>query len=130
MLPLHLVEQKLEFVSEEFRDIILEIRNLVAEIAPDAVEVIHSRGFTYYHQDRGGPVSAGVCQTAIYPGCVRLAFNQGVFMTDPKGYLHGDRLAKRYLELRNYEDIPWEDIKELIQESSDLDPQKFANFPL
>jgi hypothetical protein len=32
--------------------------------------------------------------------------------------------------LRNYDDIPWEDIKELIQESSDLDPQKFANFPL
>jgi hypothetical protein len=130
MLPIHVVEQKLEFVSSELRDIVIEIRNLVAEIAKDAVEVTHSKGFTYYHKGKGGPVSAGICQTAIYPGCVRLAFIHGAFIADPKGYLQGERLAKRYLELKSYDQIPWEDIKDLIQESSDFDPRNIVNFPL
>jgi hypothetical protein len=90
MLPERFIEKHLEQIPAELRDIVLEIRNIVASVAPDATESQHSRGFSYYHKERGGPVSAGICQIGIYRDHIRLGFIHGAFLPDPESLLVGE----------------------------------------
>jgi hypothetical protein len=126
MLPIRQVERILEFSNQDHKDIVLELRNLVAEIAPDATEVTHSRGLTYYFAKKGGPVSAGICQIGIYPDHIRLAFNHGAFLPDPQGLLEGTCLAKRFMRINSFTLAPWAAIKNLISISSQFDPRTLS----
>ena len=122
MLPEHYIEKHLEMVPPELRDIVLEIRNIVASIAPNATEIQHSRGFSYYFKERGGPVSAGICQIGIFSDHIRLGFIHGAFLPDPKGLLVGEPKYKKHVRLYSYEDAPWEYLRQLIEASSRFDP--------
>jgi hypothetical protein len=122
MLPEHYIEKHLQQVPPDLCDIVLEIRNIVASIAPGATESQHSRGFSYYFKERGGPVSAGICQTGIFSDHVRLGFIHGAFLPDPQGLLVGEPKYKKHLRIYHYEDAPWEYIRELILASSQFDP--------
>jgi hypothetical protein len=122
MLPERYVEKYLQQVRPELRDIVLEIRNIVASIAPDATESQHSRGFSYYHKERGGPVSAGICQIGIFHDHIRLGFIHGAFLPDPKGLLLGQPKYKKHVRLYHYEEAPWEYLRDLIAASSHFDP--------
>lgn len=122
MLPTPHLERYLDLIQPELRDIVLELRSLIAQVAPDATEVAHSKGFTYYHAERGGPVSAGICQISILRDHIRLAFIHGAFLPDPKGLLEGDRKYKRYVRIYSYEAAPWAYFKDLITWSSCFDP--------
>jgi len=124
MLPIHQIDNLLKFCSQDHKDIVYELRNLVAEIAPTATEVVHSRGLTYFHAARGGPVSAGICQIGLYSDHIRLSFNLGVFLKDPNRLLEGKdtRLAKRYIRIDSYDQAPWDALKGLMIESSQFDP--------
>ena len=122
MLPARYVEKQLEYVNPGLRDIVLEIRNIVASIAPAATERQHSRGFSYYDRERGGPVSAGICQIILYPDHVRLGFIHGTFLPDPQGLLVGEPRYKKHLRVYRYEDAPWDYIRQLIEASSRFDP--------
>jgi hypothetical protein len=102
------------------------LRNLIAEVAPQATEIILWRGLTYYDESRGGPISAGVCQIRIEKDNVQLAFTHGAFLPDPKHLLEGTRLAKRFVKLRSFEEAPWEDLKNLISASSAFDPRSLS----
>jgi hypothetical protein len=123
MLPERFIEKHLEYLNPELCDIVLEIRNIVANIAPDATEQQHSRGFSYYHRQRGGPVSAGICQIGIYPDHIRLAFIHGAFIPDPEKMLVGKEKAKRHMRIYHYEGAPWEYIRGLIKAHSRFDPR-------
>jgi hypothetical protein len=122
MLPERYIEKYLQQVPPELRDIVLEIRNIVASVAPDATETQHSRGFSYYYKERGGPVSAGICQIGIFRDHVRLGFIHGAFLPDPQGRLVGEPKYKKHLRIYHYEDAPWEYIRQLITASSRFDP--------
>ena len=54
--------------------IILELRNIVASLAPEAAEEFRNKGFILYDARRGGPVSAGICQILIIHDHIELAF--------------------------------------------------------
>jgi hypothetical protein len=123
MLPYQTVERCLAGLSKEFQDIVLELRNLVAIIAPGVTETAHNKGFSYYYARLGGPVSAGVCQIGIYPDHVRLAFNHGVFLPDPEGLLRGEEKVKRYVSLATFENTPWDALEELIRASLRFNPR-------
>lgn len=123
MLPIHQVETFLRHTPAHLQDIVLELRNIVASIASDAVEVIRWRGLSYFHEGRGGVVSAGICQIGIHEDHVRLAFIHGAFLSDPKQLLTGNQKAKRFIKIKLYEEAPWEDLKQLIEESSRFDPR-------
>ncbi len=127
MLPTKFLEKYLENVPSAFQDIVLELRSLIVSVAPGVTEKGHSRGFTYYYPERGGTVSAGVCQIFIFPDHVRLAFIHGAFLPDPQGLLEGRTYPKRYVRLTDYASVPWEDLKELISYHARFDPytQKF-----
>jgi hypothetical protein len=122
MLSTHSIEQYLEHFNPEIRDIVWELRNIFASVAPTATEVIRRNGLSYFHQQRGGPVSAGICQVMILSDTIRLAFIHGAFLPDPGHLLEGDRHYKRYVKIISYESAPWEALKELIIASSHFDP--------
>jgi hypothetical protein len=123
MLPRREIELFLQNTPEKYQDIVLELRNLIVSVAPDAVEVMRWGGLSYFHPGGGGIVSAGICQIGIHADHVRLAFIHGAFLPDPAGLLEGDRKAKRYIRIPSYEKAPWEDMKELIRASSRFDPR-------
>ena len=122
MLPERSIENYLQQVPAELRDIVLEIRNIVASVTPDATESQHSRGFSYYYKERGGPVSAGICQIGIFHDHIRLGFIHGVFLADPEGLLVGEPKYKKHVRIYHYEEAPWEYLKQLIEASSRFNP--------
>jgi hypothetical protein len=121
MLPIAVIEKFLFRVKPDLRDIVLELRNLIAEAAPQAHEEIRHHSLSYYYEKQGGPVSAGICGIGIYVDHVRLIFIHGYFLPDPEGLLEGERKYMRYVKLTYFESAPWKALKELISESSRLD---------
>ena len=122
MLPRSALETFLLQAPPELRDIVLELRNVIASVAPHAAETVLWKGINYYDKARGGPVSAGICQIGVMDDHVRLGFIHGAFLPDPKGLLEGDRKAKRFVRLFSYDDAPWDDLKDLITTSARFDP--------
>lgn len=129
MLPSHSLDKFLRHTPPHLQDIVIELRNIIASVAPGVTETVHRNGFSYYFKERGGPVSTGVCQIGIREDHVRLAFIHGAFLPDPKGLLEGNPLYKRFIRIYSYEDAPWEDLKDLITASSRFDPRKLKVNP-
>lgn len=123
MLPLHEVEAFLQHTPANLQEIVLELRNIIVEVAPDAVEVIRWGGLSYFHEGRGGIVSAGIAQIGIHEDHVRLAFIHGAFIPDPRHMLEGKQKAKRFIRIESYESAPWDYFKELIRASANFDPR-------
>jgi len=122
MLPERDVEKHLHYIAPELCDIVLDIRNIVAEVAPEATEWQHSRGYKYYYKQRGGPVSAGICQVGIYHDHIRLGFIHGAFLPDPEGLLVGEPRYKKHVRIYHYDEAPWEYLRGLITASARFDP--------
>jgi hypothetical protein len=123
MLTISEVEKILEHAPPEFRDIVFELRNIVATFAPDATEEFRNKGFIIYDARRGGPVSAGICQILLMQDHIELAFIHGAFLPDPKGLLEGERKAKKYVRISTFNEAPWEDLENLILASLHFDPR-------
>ena len=122
MISLHELEAHYQFLPARLLEIVVELRNLVMEIAPDACEEVRNQGLVYYHAERGGPVSAGICQILIQPDHIRLAFNHGSFLPDPAHLLEGSQLVKRFIRIHTFDSTPWEELKALISASNRFDP--------
>jgi hypothetical protein len=123
MLPIHEVETFLQHTPAHLQEIVLELRNVIASVAPDAVEVVRWGGLSYFHAGRGGIVSAGICQIGVHEDHVRLAFIHGAFIADPRHLLAGTQKAKRFVMIESYDDAPWDYFKELIAASAKFDPR-------
>jgi hypothetical protein len=128
MLPTQSILTHFQHIEPHLVDIVIELRNLIAEVQPDATETIHRKGLTYFDAARGGHVSAGICQILINEDHIQLAFIHGAFLPDPCHLLSAEsgRIVKRYVRLDCYEDIPWEDLKALIKASASFDPRSLA----
>jgi hypothetical protein len=126
VLPTSQISFFLQKVPPEFQDIVLELRSLIASVAPYAIEVRHSRGFSYYDDRRGGPVSAGICQIIILKDYIRLAFIHGAFLPDPHGLLQGEAKYKKYIRLDSFSGTPWDHLKTMIEASTNFDPYRLA----
>lgn len=127
MLPTQLIASHFCTLSPDALSVILELRNIIGRASPDATEEIRRQGLVYYDSKRGGPVSAGICQILIDDGALRLSFIHGAFIPDPHGLLvdQGGRLAKRDLPLPGYDEVPWNDVEQLILAHSRFDPYTF-----
>jgi hypothetical protein len=123
MLPIHQIENFLKFAPPQLQEIALELRNIIFSVAPDATEVVPWGDLSYFHEGRGGIISAGICQIEIRKNHVRLAFIHGAFLPDPHKLLRGTQKAKRFIEIDSYDDAPWDDLKELILSASKFDPR-------
>lgn len=123
MLPIHHIENFLKFTPQPLQEIVFELRNIIIAVAPDATEVIRWGGLSYFHEGRGGIVSAGICQIGIEKDHIRLAFIHGAFLPDPHQLLKGTGKAKRHIEIASYETAPWDHLHELITASAEFDPR-------
>ncbi|MBN2258355.1 MAG: DUF1801 domain-containing protein [Anaerolineaceae bacterium] len=124
MLTTRAILTRFQYIDPRLMDIVIELRNLIAEVQPNATETIHRKGLTYYDASRGGHVSANICQIVIFDDHVCLAFLQGVFLPDPHHLLkvEGERIAKRFVDIHDYEKAPWEELKELVKASAAFNP--------
>ena len=122
MLPTPQVARLIERWPPALQDIALELRSLIVTVAPGVTETWRRWGFSYYFAERGGPVSAGLCQILIQPDHLRLAFNHGAFLPDPKNLRQGEEKYKRYVRLKSYEGAPWDDLRALLAASARFDP--------
>lgn len=122
MIPFARLEEHLKHLSQDKVETILEIRNIVAGLCPDAVERLDRNGIVYYDAKRGGPVKAGICQVLFIDDYLRLDFIHGAFLPDPAHLIQGENLAKRGVKLGSYDNIPWEEITALITASANFDP--------
>jgi hypothetical protein len=76
--------------------------------------------------------AAGICQVGLYPDHIRLAFIHGVFLPDPAGLLTvpakaagmRNRLAKRWIDLHAYDEVPWDAVRALIAAHAQFDPRR------
>lgn len=123
MLPIHQVTTFLQHSPARLQDIVLELRNVIASIAPDAVEAIRWGGLSYFHEGRGGVVSAGICQIGIHRDHIRLAFIHGAFLPEPRKLFEGTQKYKRYIRIESYDDAPWDYLEQLIDAASRFDPR-------
>ncbi len=123
MLPLHEIEAFLQHTPAHLQEIVLELRNLIAQAAPDAAEAIRWGGLSYYHEGRGGIVSAGIAQIGIHENYVELAFIHGAFLPDPRHLLTGKEKVKRRLRIDSYDSAPWDYCMDLIRASAKFDPR-------
>jgi hypothetical protein len=123
MLPCHSIETFLQRTPPRLQDIVLELRNIIASAAPDAAEVIRWGGLSYYHEGRGGIVSAGICQIGLGADHIRLDFIHGAYLPDPQGLLRGTQKAKRFVKIDSYDHAAWKDLKEIIVSASKFDPR-------
>jgi hypothetical protein len=124
MLSIHDLERHFSTIDPALLEIVIELRNIVAEFAPQSTERIMRNSLSYHDASRGGPVSAGVCGIIIERDHVSLSFNLGAFLPDPAGLLQSDegRLAKRFVTICSYADAPWDDLRALIAVSAKFDP--------
>jgi hypothetical protein len=123
MLPMHAVEMFLQTTPQHLQEIVFELRNLIICAAPDAAEVIRWGGLSYFHEGRGGIVSAGICQIGIQEDHVRLEIIHGKFIDDPRHLLIGNQKYKRYVKIESFDAAPWDYLRELITNSARFDPR-------
>jgi len=123
MLPIRQIESFLQHTPSQLQEIVLELRNIIASIAPDAREVVRWGGLSYFHEGCGGIISAGICQIGIHKDHVRLAVIHGAFIPDPRHLFEGTQKYKRYVRIESYDDAPWEALKVLITSASRFDPR-------
>ncbi|MEW6403440.1 MAG: DUF1801 domain-containing protein [Chloroflexota bacterium] len=126
MIPIHEIETILQRTPEHLKEIVFELRNVIAAAAPDASEGLRWGDLCYFHAGRGGIVSAGICQIEVRDGFVRLAFIHGAFLPDPKHLLEGNQKSKRYVRIHSYDDAPWADLSALIKAAAQFDPYSLA----
>ena len=122
MLPTRTVEKLLESHPPHLQEIALELRSLVTQVAPTVTEKIHSRSLSYFFAERGGPVSAGLCQINLHSDHVRLGFIHGAFLPDPKGLLVGEPRYKKHLRIYSFDEADWDYCRELLTASAAFDP--------
>ncbi|MDP3450570.1 MAG: DUF1801 domain-containing protein [Anaerolineaceae bacterium] len=122
MIPLALLEKQLKHLPEDLLDIVMEIRDIVERVCPEAVERLDRSGIVYYDANRGGPVKAGICQIIFKQDYLSLEFIHGVFLPDPTHLLQGSNLYKKQTLLGAFKDVPWDDVAALITASAHFDP--------
>jgi hypothetical protein len=126
MLPIRQIETFLQHKPPHLQEIVLELRNIIASVAPDATEVVRWGGLSYYHAGGGGIISAGICQIGIHRDHIRLAVIHGTFISDPHHLFEGTQKYKRFVRIESYNGAPWEHLKELIISAARFDPRSIS----
>jgi hypothetical protein len=115
------LEDFLSTFSPEVRNLALQLRELVLDLAPDAIEQIdtsaHLLGYgyakTYTHL---------ICVVILYGDYVNLGFPRGVDLDDPDALLEGTGKKARHVKIRSEEQIESPGVLTLLQASIDVTP--------
>ncbi|MFO0969895.1 MAG: DUF1801 domain-containing protein [Gemmataceae bacterium] len=103
------------------RDIVLALREVIAEALPTAEETVLWGGLSYHRPWIGGRVKGAVCQIGAKKGIVRLDFIHGVRLADPGRLLGGTGKSKRYVVIEDVGSARRPEIAELIREAAGVE---------
>jgi hypothetical protein len=97
-------------------DLMLALREVVLEEAPEAIESIAKGyavaiGFSF----TGKPLKDGFCHIATYSDHVNLGFNRGALLPDPNRVLTGSGKSIRHITIRNQHDLDRPLIRRYLQ---------------
>lgn len=106
----------------DVRELALQLRELVLDMAPDALEQLdpaaHLIGFgyaeTYKHL---------ICVIILYKDYVNLGFPRGVDLEDSEGLLEGSGRKARHVKIRTSEEVNSPGVLSLLQEAIDITPR-------
>jgi len=100
------IARYLDTCPGELCDLILELRELVQDAAPQAHEAIKFNSLCYYKPNQPyGVIGGNICGIGVRGDCVYLSFIHGAFLPDPDGLLQGTAKAKRDIPIRTPADI-------------------------
>lgn len=125
-LSTHEILKLLNHYPVEIQEIFLGVRDAVFMMVPTAWEKFKRNGTAYYLEDKSTPLMGMICHVVPQPDCVQIGFIFGAFMEDPHGLLEGKQKAKRMLNLKDYEQVNWEALEDLIKAASEIDPTNFT----
>ena len=117
------LEDFLSQFSEGPQTLTLELRDLVLELAPDAIEQIdqparllaYGYAQTYTHT---------ICVIIPQKSYVNLGFPRGVELPDPSGLLEGTGKKARHVKIREFKQIRDPELIELLQDSIESTPNE------
>src|SRR5579871_1565604 len=100
---------------EETKEIVFWLREFVWDLYPKTNELIYDNynavAFGWSPTDKAGDV---FCSVAVYFDYINFGFNRGSDFDDPFRILTGDGSLYRYLRVKEKEDFPEKEIKELL----------------
>lgn len=97
-------------------DLMLALREVVLEEAPEAVESIVKGyavavGFSF----TGKPMKDGFCHIVAYSSHVNLGFNRGALLPDPKCILAGKGKLIRHITIRDQKELERSFVRKYLQ---------------
>ena len=102
---------------------VLALRELVRDVAPDAVEDIKFNTLCYYKPGHPfGSIGGNICMISWKGDRALLSFIHGAQLPDPHHLLQGRAKAKRFVELRGLMDVPRTALEDLIRAALEYNP--------
>jgi len=106
--------QDLLLTDKDKGEIVLSLRGLVQEVAPNAKEEIKYGGLVFVIDSRL------VCGIFIRKNHISVEFDRGVELQDPDNYLEGSGKKRRHLKIFKQEDIKNKKVEYYIRQSFKL----------
>lgn len=107
-------EELMDITEEAMRPLAHEVRRVVQEVDPNAVEVVRlgDRAATY----GVGPqkMKEGYAYIIPHKNWVNLGFYQGALLDDPKGLMEGTGKKLRHIKIRSVEEADKKEIRQLL----------------
>ena len=100
------------------------LRDLVFEIAPDAVEAVRPRG-----KHLGFDLAGYFCSVAPQPEGARIVFEFGIELPDPDQRLEGSGAQVRWLSYRRVEDIDEDLVRGFLRAAVRVDSARASARP-
>jgi len=105
-------------VPGELADLVLLLRDIVLEVAPEAAEAFRFHVPCYYKPDSPyGAIGGNICMIAAKDDHVTLGFIHGASLPDPAGLLEGNAKSARHVVIRSKKDAQRPEIRALIRAS-------------
>jgi hypothetical protein len=106
-------------------EMMLALREIVLEEAPDAVESLVktyavSIGFSF----TGKPLKDGFCHVVAYATHVNLGFNRGAEMADPSRVLEGKGKSIRHVTFRKMSELERPFVRPYLQAATEMARKK------
>lgn len=117
------IAKYMEKCPAQLGDLILEVREVVLETAPNVEEALRFHELCYFKPNQPyGAIGGNVCLIGPHRDHVRLAFIHGASLPDPTGLLRGSGKAKRHIEIHTVADAHRTAVRALIRASLAYSP--------
>jgi hypothetical protein len=97
-------------------DLMLALREIVLEEAPEAIEsIVKSYAVAVGFSFTGKPLKDGFCHIVTYSSHVNLGFNRGALLPDPNRVLEGKGKSIRHITIRDQNELNRPVIRRFLQ---------------